>query len=166
MDQELARQHCCVPASFKTDGAHSLTHENNNFELSNGAYNCSLLIGLEARYFCDCELHHICRAGSVPRFIGYGRVTICPSERTQAHSLNGWPPCSRESQKPAGVLGRINHASVKHHDPDICLLKNDPAALAYLLMRPHHDPDICLFENDPAAITYFQIRPLVRDGTK
>jgi hypothetical protein len=35
----------------------------------------------------------------------------------------------------ASVLVGINR-STKHHDPDICLLKNDRAALAYLQMRP------------------------------
>ena len=52
----------------------------------------------------------------------------------------------------AGVLAGTSHRSVKHHDPDIC----EPAALAYLQMRPHHDPDICLFENDPVALAYLQ----------
>ena len=36
----------------------------------------------------------------------------------------------------AGVLARISHRSVKHYDPDICLLENDPAALAYFQMTP------------------------------
>jgi hypothetical protein len=62
---------------------------------------------------------------------------------------------TRISNTLAGVLARISHGSVKHHDPDIRLLENDPAALAYLQIRPHHDPDICLFENDPAAQAYF-----------
>ena len=59
----------------------------------------------------------------------------------------------------AGVLAGISHRSVKHYDPDIRLLENDPAALAYLQIRPHHDPDICLLENDPVALAYFQMRP-------
>ena len=36
----------------------------------------------------------------------------------------------------ADVLAGLGHRSAKRHDPDICLLKNDPAALAYLQMRP------------------------------
>ena len=36
----------------------------------------------------------------------------------------------------AGVLAGISHRSVKHYDPDICLLENDPVALAYFQMRP------------------------------
>ena len=43
---------------------------------------------------------------------------------------------TRISSTLAGVLAGISHRSAKHHDPDICLLKNDPAALAYLQMRP------------------------------
>jgi hypothetical protein len=58
-----------------------------------------------------------------------------------------------------GVLARIAHGSVNHHDPDIRLFENDRAALAYLQIRPHHDPDICLFENDPATLDYLQVRP-------
>ncbi len=36
----------------------------------------------------------------------------------------------------AGAVAGISHRSVKHHHPDIRLFKNDPAALAYLQMRP------------------------------
>ena len=72
----------------------------------------------------------------------------------------------RMSKTLAGVLARISHGSVKHHDPDICLLENDPAALAYLQIRPHHDADICLPENDPAALAYFQMSPVLADRTK
>ena len=43
---------------------------------------------------------------------------------------------TRISGTLTGVLAGIGHRSAKHHDPDICLLKNDPAALAYLQMRP------------------------------
>jgi hypothetical protein len=68
------------------------------------------------------------------------------------------------SKTLAGVLARINHGSVKDHDPDICLLKNDPAALAYLQKRPHHDPDIFLYENDPAALADLQLRPVLGDA--
>jgi hypothetical protein len=70
------------------------------------------------------------------------------------------------SKTLAGVLARINHGSVKHHDPDIRFLENDPAALAYLQVRPHHDPDIRFLENDPAALAYLQLRPVLEDRTK
>ncbi len=43
---------------------------------------------------------------------------------------------TRISSTLAGALAGISHRSVKHQDPDICLLKNDPAALAYLQRRP------------------------------
>ena len=47
---------------------------------------------------------------------------------------------TRISSSLAGVLAGISHKSVKHHDPDINLLANDPAALAYLRMRPKRRP--------------------------
>ncbi len=70
------------------------------------------------------------------------------------------------SKTLVGVLVRIGHRSVKHHDADICLLKNDPSALAYLQVRPHHDPDFFLFENDPAALADLQMTPVLEDRTK
>jgi hypothetical protein len=47
---------------------------------------------------------------------------------------------TRISSVLAGALDRINHGSVKYHDPAICLFKNDSAALAYLQMRPKRRP--------------------------
>jgi hypothetical protein len=47
---------------------------------------------------------------------------------------------TRISSTLAGVLAGISHRSVKHHDPDVCLFENDPAALAYLQMRPTRRP--------------------------
>ena len=41
---------------------------------------------------------------------------------------------TRISSTLAGVLAGISNRSAKHHDPDICLFENDPAALAYLQM--------------------------------
>jgi hypothetical protein len=43
---------------------------------------------------------------------------------------------TRISSTLAGVLAGFSHRSAKRRDPEICLLKNDPAALAYLQMRP------------------------------
>ena len=43
---------------------------------------------------------------------------------------------TRISNALAGVLGGTGHRLVKSHDPDIRLFANDPAALAYLRMRP------------------------------
>jgi hypothetical protein len=47
---------------------------------------------------------------------------------------------TRISNTLAAVLAGISHRSVNHHDPDICLFKNDSAALAYLQMRPKRRP--------------------------
>ena len=47
---------------------------------------------------------------------------------------------TRISSALAGASGRINHRSVKYHAPDICLFEDDPAALAYLQMRPKRRP--------------------------
>ena len=47
---------------------------------------------------------------------------------------------TRISNTLAGVLGGIGHRSLKHPDTDICLFENDPAALAYLQMRPKRRP--------------------------
>ena len=47
---------------------------------------------------------------------------------------------TRISSTLTGVLAGISNSSVKHHDPDICLFENDPAALAYLQMRPKRRP--------------------------
>jgi hypothetical protein len=43
---------------------------------------------------------------------------------------------TRISSTLAGVLSRISHRTVKYHDPEICLFEDDPAALAYLQIRP------------------------------
>jgi hypothetical protein len=42
----------------------------------------------------------------------------------------------------AGVLAAISHKSARHHyhDPEICLFEDNPAALAYLRMRPKRRP--------------------------
>ena len=55
---------------------------------------------------------------------------------------------TRISSALAGALGRINHRSVKYHDPDICLFEDDPAALAYLQMRPKRRPPSADFGPD------------------
>jgi hypothetical protein len=47
---------------------------------------------------------------------------------------------TRISSALAGVLAGVSHRSVKCHDPDICLFEDDPAALAYLQMRPKRRP--------------------------
>jgi hypothetical protein len=87
-----------------------------------------------------------------------------PSERTQTHNFERMAAMfTRISNTLVGVLARLSHRSVKHHDPDIRLLENDPAVLAYLQIRPHHDPDICLLENDSAALASFQMRPILGD---
>jgi hypothetical protein len=96
-----------------------------------------------------------------------GRATILP---IRAHPSTQFEWMSAMftgiSKTLVGVLVRIGHRSVKHHDADICLLKNDPSALAYLQVRPHHDPDFFLFENDPAALADLQMTPVLEDRTK
>ncbi len=49
---------------------------------------------------------------------------------------------TRISTTLADVLAAISDRSVKHHyhDPEICLFEDDPAALAYLRMRPTRRP--------------------------
>lgn len=47
---------------------------------------------------------------------------------------------TRISSTLAGVLASMSYRSVKHRDPEICLFENDPAALAYLRMRPTRRP--------------------------
>ena len=96
-----------------------------------------------------------------------GRATILPI-RAYPSTQFEWMSAmfTGISKTLVGVLVRIGHRSVKHHDADICLLKNDPSALAYLQVRPHHDPDIRFLENDPAALAYLQLRPVLEDRTK
>ena len=52
------------------------------------------------------------------------------------------------SRTLAGVLAGISPRSVKYHDPDICLFEDDPAALAYLQMRPKRRPSSADFGPD------------------
>jgi hypothetical protein len=59
---------------------------------------------------------------------------------------------TRISNTLAGVLAGISHKSAKYHDPDICLFEDDPAALAYLQMRPKRRPPSADFGADTRDI--------------
>jgi len=47
---------------------------------------------------------------------------------------------TRISSTLVGVLAGISHKSAKCQDPEIFLFEDDPAALAYLQMRPKRRP--------------------------
>ena len=49
---------------------------------------------------------------------------------------------TRISNTLADALAAISHRVVKHdyHEPEICLLEDNPAALAYLRMKPKRRP--------------------------
>ena len=61
---------------------------------------------------------------------------------------------TRISNTLAGVLAAISHSVVKHdyHDPEICLFEDNPAALAYLQMRPKRRPSSADFGLNDADI--------------
>jgi hypothetical protein len=55
---------------------------------------------------------------------------------------------TRISSTLAGLLAEISHRSVRHPYPEICLFEDDPAALAYLQMRPKRRPPSADFGPD------------------
>jgi hypothetical protein len=55
---------------------------------------------------------------------------------------------TRISSTLAGALAGIGHRSVTQRDPEICLFEDDPAALAYLQMRPKRRPSSADFGQD------------------
>jgi hypothetical protein len=55
---------------------------------------------------------------------------------------------TRISSTLAGVLAGMSHKSAKYQDPEIFLFEDDPAALAYLQMRPKRRPSSADFGPD------------------